>query len=146
MQIKLYDSEMMPTRAHPSDAGLDLKSCESVALKPGLTQMIDTGVSVAIPEGYVGLLFSRSSYAKQNITLANSVGVIDSLYRGHIKVPLIWHADIDTEDVKMIMRGDKIAQLVVIPISLVDVVVCDVPDEQWMDTERGDGGFGSTGV
>jgi dUTP pyrophosphatase len=72
MRIKLYDEEMMPTRAHPTDAGLDLKSTETVALKPGLTQMIDTGVSVAIPEGYVGLLFSRSSYAKHNITLARS--------------------------------------------------------------------------
>jgi dUTP pyrophosphatase len=58
----------------------------------------------------------------------------------------VWNADVNTEDVKIIKRGDKIAQLVVIPISLVDLVVCDIPDDQWLDTERGDGGFGSTGI
>lgn len=129
----------MPTRAHPTDAGLDLRAAEDVTIHGGDIFTIGTGVAVAIPEGHVGLLFGRSSLATTyGIQLANGVGVIDPDYRGEIKVALrkIGKA------MKRINRGERIAQLVIVPcvIPTLDVVPT-LPE-----TVRGAGGFGSTGV
>ena len=129
----------MPTRAHPTDAGLDLCAAEDVTIHGDDIFTIGTGVAVAIPEGHVGLLFGRSSLTTTyGIQLANGVGVIDPDYRGEIKVALRKIGN----TMKRINRGERIAQLVIVPcvIPTLDVVPT-LPE-----TVRGAGGFGSTGV
>lgn len=129
------DKAFLPRRANPTDAGADLMSTQDLEIYPGEQKLVDTGVAVKIPEGYAGFVFNRSSQGKKGITIPHSVGVIDADYRGNIKVILKNLG----EDPYKIERGDRIAQLVVIP-----VVLCDFVDI-WNDTERGTGGFGSTG-
>lgn len=128
----------LPTRAHPTDAGLDLYAAETVQIAPRVVTLVPTGIAVAIPAGYTGLLIARSSLAsKKAMTLANGVGVIDADYRGEIKVPIV------TTDGchNLIQAGQKIAQLIILPIAAPAVeVVSALPD-----SERGNGGFGSTG-
>lgn len=132
------DKQFLPRRANPTDAGADLKACipADIEIYPGEQKLVDTGVAVKIPEGYVGFLFNRSSQGKKGITIPHSVGVIDADYRGTIKVLL---KNIG-EDPYKITRGDRIAQLVITPVLLVDF------EDIWNDTERGTGGFGSTGT
>jgi dUTP pyrophosphatase len=127
--------EFLPKRANPTDAGADLVSAESLEIFPNEQKFVDTGVAVKIPEGYAGFVFNRSSQGKNGITIPHSVGVIDSGYRGNIKVILknIGH------DIYKIQVGDKIAQLVIMP-----VILCNFVDI-WNDSQRGTGGFGSTG-
>lgn len=143
LKIRLTEKDLMPTRANPTDAGLDLRAAESKLIRASTPTLIDTGISVQIPRNHVGLVFSRSGLAKHGITLANSVGVIDSDYRGNIMVSVICNAE-NERDV-FINRGDRIAQLVVLPIVLPQVQVVDEDDEEWLNTARGTGGFGSTG-
>jgi dUTP pyrophosphatase len=119
-------------------AGADLKSVLHIALTPGVGHMISTGVSFAIPEGFVGLVFPRSGLATKGITLKNSVGVIDSDYRGEIMVSLINNS---TETVE-INKGDRIAQIVFLPVTQFTFISVDKLPE----TMRGTGGFGSTGL
>ena len=142
IETKVDSPELIPVRAHPTDAGADLKSVENWPLGPGEKKLFDTGVAVKIPEGYVGLVFNRSSQGKLGIKLANSVGVIDSDYRGNIKVLLENHHATNWYEVKA--RETKIAQLVIVPIML--TVFRTVSEENWNDTARGTGGFGSTGA
>lgn len=129
----------LPTRAHPTDAGLDLHAAETVQIAPRVVTLVPTGIAVAIPEGHVGILIARSSLAvKKSMTLANGVGVIDSDYRGEIKVPIV---SLDGCH-NLIQAGTRIAQLLILPIALPTVeVVTELPD-----TDRGVGGFGSTGA
>lgn len=129
-----------PLRAHPTDAGADLRSVENYRLYPGSKKLFDTGVAVAIPEGFVGLIFNRSSNGKNGIKLANSVGVIDSDYRGNLKILL----ENDSLDFTLdVVAGDtKLAQLVIVPIVLPQFKVVTSLD----NTDRGTGGFGSTGA
>jgi dUTP pyrophosphatase len=129
----------LPKRAHPTDAGADLYSVDNFHLIPGAKNLFDTGVAVAIPEGFVGLIFNRSSQGKSGIKLANSVGVIDSDYRGNLKVLL----ENQSEDFTYVVEAGvtKIAQLVVVPILLPEFKEYDSLDS----TQRGTGGFGSTG-
>lgn len=143
LKIRLTDKSLMPTRANPTDAGLDLRASESKLIQSATPTLIDTGVSVQIPRNHVGLVFSRSGLAKHGITLSNSVGVIDSDYRGNIMVSVICNAE-NERDV-FITKGDRIAQLVVVPVVLPEVQVVDEDDEEWLNTSRGTGGFGSTG-
>ena len=129
----------LPTRAHPTDAGLDLAASETTHIAPGVVTLVPTGIAAAIPAGHVGLLIARSSLAaKKAMTLANGVGVIDPDYRGEIKVPII------TTDGchNLIQAGTRIAQLVILPIALPRLDVVANLD----DTTRGAGSFGSTGV
>jgi dUTP pyrophosphatase len=133
----------MPTRSNPTDAGLDLRAAESKLIQSATPTLIDTGVSVQIPRNHVGLVFSRSGLAKYGVTLSNSVGVIDSDYRGNIMVSVICNAE-NERDV-FIAKGDRVAQLVIVPIQLPEVQVVDEDDEEWLNTSRGTGGFGSTG-
>lgn len=135
IKCKVEDKAFLPKRANPTDAGADLMSTEDCEIYPGEQKLVDTGVAVKIPEGYAGFVFNRSSQGKKGITIPHSVGVIDADYRGNIKVIL---KNIG-EDPYKIERGDRIAQLVVVP-----VVLCEFEDI-WNDTERGTGGFGSTG-
>lgn len=129
----------VPTRAHPTDAGLDLAASETTQVAPRVVTLVPTGIAVAIPAGHVGLLAARSSLAaKKAMTLANGVGVIDSDYRGEIKIPII---PLDGCH-NLIQAGQKIAQLIIMPIALPTVEVVD----ELPDSERGHGGFGSTGA
>lgn len=133
----------MPVRAHSTDAGADLLSREFVSVLPGLqSDKINTGVCVAIPEGYVGLVFSRSGQGKNGISLANSVGVIDSDYRGEISV--ILRNDGNTPYIIEPYKT-KVAQLVIVPIVLAGFDVFNGTDDSWNNTARGLNGFGSTG-
>lgn len=140
--FKLDSPECLPTRAHQWDAGADLKSTTDASIPPGSMRVIDTGVSVKIPIGYVGLVFSRSSMGKVQVTLANSVGVIDESYRGNIKV-MVQNNAIDTY--YTISKGDRICQLVLVPIAIPEIMVYDGSTETWLDTNRGEAGFGSSG-
>lgn len=138
IDCQVTDKAFLPQRAHPTDAGADLRAFVDAPLEiyPNEQKLVDTGVAVKIPESYVGFVFNRSSQGKQGISIPHSVGVIDSDYRGNIKVLL----KNNSEDVYTVSRGDRIAQLVILPVLLVDFV------DAWNDTERGTGGFGSTGT
>lgn len=143
LEIKVSPGATAPARANPTDAGLDLYAFENKVIEPGsIVTMVDTGIAVKIPKWHVGLLFQRSSFTKYGISLANAVGVIDTDYRGTIKVAFRNHAE---ESGYVINKGDKIAQLVVMPIALPDLKYFNGTDEEWVDTARGVGGFGSTG-
>lgn len=139
---KLNEGAIKPTYGTEYSAGADLYACtggEKVTIPPLGTVMIKTGIAVEIPEGYVGLVFARSGIAsKRGLAPANKVGVIDSDYRGEIMVAVHNHGNIpgDIDD------GERIAQLVIVPYLAADFVESD----QLWDTERGIGGFGSTGT
>ena len=143
LEIKVNDKGFIPERANPTDAGLDLRAFEDKTLQPNSVSMVDTGIAVKIPKWHVGLLFQRSSFTKYGISLANAVGVIDADYRGTIKVAFRNHSE---ETSYLIHKGDKIAQLVIMPVALPDLKYFRGTDAEWLDTSRGEGGFGSTGV
>lgn len=134
MKVKLDDGATMPTRGHPTDAGLDLYSPVTCWLHPGHHIMIDTGVHVEIPDMHVGLLTSKSGLMKMGIT---SRGTIDSSYRGSIKAVLYNHSS----EGYLIHEGDKITQLVIMPIDIPELELV----EELSETDRGESGFGSTG-
>lgn len=141
IKIKLVDLDMSaPVYAHPGDAGCDLRSAADVTLKPGQRAMVPTGLAIAIPDGFAGFVQPKSGLAaKHGIGVVNGPGLIDSGYRGEIKVILI---NMDPAETFHIDRGDKIAQLVIQPV---ETVAFDVVDDL-EDTTRGAGGFGSTGA
>lgn len=142
MQIKVDNPILWPERAHSTDAGVDLRCNEDWELAPGESHLFDTGVSVAIPNGFVGLVFNRSSQGKVNVQITNGVGVIDSSYRGNIKVML---RNTDTINYYIVEAyKTRIAQLVLMPIILPEFV--PYTGDDWFNTDRGIGGFGSTGV
>ncbi len=137
---KLNDRAVVPTYGSPFSAGGDLYSAEEseVVIGPGKTAMIGTGLAMEIPEGYVGLIYARSGLAtKRGLAPANKVGVIDSDYRGEIKVALYNQSDAP----QAVAAGERIAQIVIAPFLHAEYEV----KETLSDTERGEGGFGSTG-
>ncbi|TGY35121.1 dUTP diphosphatase [Microbacterium laevaniformans] len=129
----------VPVYAHPGDAGADLVSSESLRLEPGARALVGTGVRIALPDGYAAFVVPRSGLAaKHGITIVNAPGTIDAGYRGEIKVALL---NTDAHEAYDITAGDRIAQLIVLPVPRVRFLpVDDLPD-----TARGEGGFGSTG-
>lgn len=136
---RLHPDAQLPAAANPGDAGLDLRSVEAATIKPGERCVVATGIAVAIPDGYAGFVQPRSGLAaRQGLGVVNSPGLIDSGYRGEVKVVLI---NLDPSDPIEIARGDRIAQLVILPVPAVEVVETD----ELPETVRGDGGFGSTG-
>lgn len=138
LKCKVTDPKYTPTRAHPGDAGLDLKAAENALLFPGDRQAVETGVSVEIPDGYVGLVCARSgNAARRGLGIVNGVGVIDSGYRGPVNVLLINHGRSNVA----VMRGDRIAQLLIVPIETPSVEIVD----RLSDSDRGTGGLGSSG-
>ena len=142
VKIKLSDPKAMPLRAHPTDAGADLfSSHDSFLLYPGDKKMVDTGVAIKIPVNWVGLVYNRSSQGKIEVSIPHAVGVIDSDYRGNIKVLLKNNGEDPYEINKYTTR---IAQLVITPIMLPKFEVVNLNHEDWEDTVRGGGGFGST--
>lgn len=127
-----------PTYAHEGDAGMDLRITRDVRLEPDERKTVGTGIKVAIPHGYVGLVFPRSGLAsKRGISLSNCVGVIDSGYRGEVGATLV---NTSGESVTL-TRGERVCQMVVMPYASCEVVRTAVLPE----SERGEGGFGSTG-
>ena len=144
MQIKLKkisQKAKLPSYGSADAAGADLCACidESMNILPGQTVMVGTGIAVAIPKGYAGLVYARSGMAsKRDLAPANKVGVIDSDYRGEIIVALHNHGMV----ARMIEPGERIAQLVIAPIIQAEFEICKELD----DTERAEGGFGSTGT
>ena len=142
MQIRLADPKASPFRAHPDDAGADLMSSHpSFLLYPGDQKLIDTGVAVKIPVGFVGLIFNRSSQGKIAVQIPHGTGIIDSSYRGNLKVLLKNNGE---DPYEISQYATRIAQLVIAPILLPAFEVVSCTDSQWLDTERGAGGFGST--
>lgn len=132
---------ILPRYASAGAAALDLSACldDSITLAPGQRAVIPTGIAVAIPPTHVGLLFARSGLAiKEGIALANGVGVIDSDYRGEVKVGLINLSDTPYT----VQHGQRIAQLAIMPVAQVQPVELDILE----DTDRGMGGLGSTGI
>jgi len=137
----LREGAIVPTYGSAGAAAADLYACldAPVTLAPNETQLIGTGFTAAIPSGYVGLVFARSGLAtKRGLAPANKVGVVDSDYRGEYLVPLRNHSD----EPQTITHGERIAQMAIIPVSQALFTVVDNLDA----TERGDGGFGSTGL
>jgi len=139
---KVSDINCRPIRAHASDAGMDLKSTISTVLEIDTSIVIDSGVAFKIPIGYVGLVFARSGMAKYNVSPANCVGVIDSEYRGNVKINLHNYSSTPYK----IEKYDRIGQIVILPIALPNLIIADWDDNIWFDTDRGLGGFGSTGI
>lgn len=129
----------LPARAHPDDAGVDLCTTEDVVLQPGERVLVGTGIAIALPVGTVGLIHPRSGLAaKTGLSIVNAPGTIDAGYRGEIKVCLVNH---DTGTPITLRRGDRIAQLVVQRVELVDFVEV----QQLTETRRGSAGYGSSG-
>jgi dUTP pyrophosphatase len=141
LEIKRLDPDLpLPSYAHEGDAGLDLYSAQDVTLEPLQRALVSTGIAVAIPEGYAGFVQPRSGLAiKRGLSLVNAPGLIDSHYRGELKVIAI---NLDPATAIEIARGDKVAQLVIQAVA--SVTLHEVA--QLAETARGEGGFGSTGV
>lgn len=153
MKVKLTGGAPLPKHAKCGDAGLDLTTRETVTLIPGETKMVGTGVYAEIPEGHFGLIAPRSGMAsKRGVTLANTPSIIDSGYRGEIKLALhsinppfkheygrwqeMYNTYVEVEE------GERVAQMVIVPFASCECVQVD----ELSETERGSGGFGSSGV
>lgn len=137
--LKRLDPELpIPGHAHPGDGGVDLHAAEAATLAPGERAVVPTGISVAIPDGYAGFVLPRSGLAaRQGVSIVNAPGLVDSGYRGEIKVILVNLGDERVD----ISRGDRIAQLVVMAVATQEFEEVD----ELPDSRRGEGGFGSTG-
>ena len=161
LPMVLADGMELPTYAHDGDAALDLSVTEDIVLRPDEYRMVSSGVAVAIPRGFVGLVVPRSGWGRRGLVFKNTVGVIDSGYRGEIQLPLfnnnpthVWRHStgpvFGTEMTELVPnmegaihvhKGDRVAQLLIVPIAQVQVLQVDSLD----DTERGTDGFGSSG-
>ena len=129
----------LPAYAHPGDAGADLRAASDVVLAPGGRATVGTGIAIAVPDGYAAFVHPRSGLASRHgITVVNAPGTVDGGYRGEVRVVLL---NTDPAEPFTVRRGDRIAQLVVQPVTRVRFVdVAELPP-----TPRGEGGFGSTG-
>ena len=137
---RLRDDAVLPSRTHSGDAGLDLSACEEVRIPAGERAAVGTGLAVEIPEGHAGLVVPRSGLAlRHGLSIVNTPGVIDSGYRGEVRVILL---NTDREHPFTVERGMRIAQLLVVPAVAVEVVEA----QELSATERGEGGFGSSGA
>jgi len=136
---QLAEDQPLPAYAHPGDAGADLCAAEDVLLPPGGRAVVGTGLAVAVPEGYAAFVHPRSGLAaRHGITLVNAPGTVDAGYRGEVRVVLL---NTDLAEPFTVRRGDRIAQLVVQPVTRVSFLdAAELPP-----TPRGEGGFGSTG-
>ena len=135
---RLREDAVLPERAYAADAGLDLAACERHELAPGERAIVGTGLAVAIPEGYAGFVQPRSGLATRNgLTIVNTPGLVDSGYRGELRVILL---NTDREHAFVVEPGMRIAQLVVLPVPEVELVELD----ELPASERGVRGFGSS--
>jgi dUTP pyrophosphatase len=137
---RLRPDARLPARAYAGDAGLDLAACDPLELGPGERAVVTTGVAVAIPDGYAGLVLRRSGLAANHgVTVLNAPGLIDAGYRGEIKVILL---NTDRRETFSVRPGMRVAQLVVVPVATPDPVEV----EELEATDRGAGGHGSSGA
>lgn len=135
---RLHPDLPIPRHAHPGDGGVDLHAAEAARLEPGERRLVATGIAIAIPPGYAGLVTPRSGLAlRHGIGIVNSPGLVDSGYRGELKVILV---NLGAEPVD-ISVGDRVAQLVI--VAVIDQELVEV--DELPDSTRGEGGFGSTG-
>jgi dUTP diphosphatase len=135
---RLHEDAVVPERAYAGDAGLDLAACERVELGPGQRTVVGTGLAVAIPEGYAGFVQPRSGLAaRHGLSVVNSPGLVDSGYRGELRVVLL---NTDASEAFVVEPGMRIAQLVVLPVPGIDLVEVD----ELPASERGVRGFGSS--
>lgn len=141
LPIKRLDSEVvLPSYAYEGDAGLDLRSNVDIDIAPFERKLIPTGLAVAIPEGFAGFVQPRSGLAlKSGLSMANTPGLIDSHYRGELKVIAV---NLDANEAIHISKGERVAQLVIQRVPVVSLMEVGELDE----TDRGTGGFGSSGV
>ena len=136
--VRLHPAAVVPARAYAGDAGLDLAACERVELAPGERALVGTGLAVAIPEGHAGFVQPRSGLAtKHGITIVNTPGLVDSGYRGELRVALL---NTDRRETFIVETGMRIAQLVIVPLPEVELVEVD----ELPESERGVRGFGSS--
>lgn len=136
---KLSPEALIPLYAYEGDAGLDLRSIETVVLQPFERALISTGLAIALPDGYAGFVQPRSGMAiKKGLSILNTPGLIDAHYRGELKIIAI---NLDPHEPIVIEKGDRIAQLVIQAVPSVTLLEVDELDE----TDRGEGGFGSSG-
>ncbi|WP_230116788.1 dUTP diphosphatase [Arthrobacter sp. Bi83] len=140
VQLKMLDAGLAaPSYAHPGDAGADLRAREDVVLEPGERRLVPTGVSIALPDGFVALIHPRSGLAtKHGLTVVNAPGTVDAGYRGEIAVTLL---NTDKDKAIELRRGDRIAQMVIQRVEYAQFVAVG----ELSDSVRGAGGFGSTG-
>lgn len=140
VQLKMLDDGLQPpSYAHPGDAGADLRAREDVVLQPGERRLVPTGVSIALPDGFVALIHPRSGLAtKHGLTVVNAPGTVDAGYRGEIAVTLL---NTDRDEAIELRRGDRIAQMVIQRVEHAEFVSV----QELSDSVRGGGGFGSTG-
>jgi len=137
---RLRPDAVLPERAYTGDAGLDLAACERVELGPGARAVVATGLSVAIPDGYAGFVQPRSGLAARNgITIVNTPGLVDSGYRGELRVILL---NTDPAEAFVAEHGMRIAQLVIVPVPELELLEVD----ELPSSERGVRGFGSSAV
>ncbi len=138
--VKLLDpAARLPSRANDGDAGLDLYAAAEATIEPGRRAMVGCGIAIAVPDGCAGLVLPRSgNAARHGISLVNAPGLIDSGYRGEVRVLLL---NTDREEAFRIEAGDRIAQLLVVPFTALAPLGVD----ELEDSARGEGGFGSTG-
>ena len=135
----LFRGDTAPSYAHPGDAGADLVSTEDLVIEPGQRATVGTGAAIALPDGYAAFVVPRSGLAaKHGITIVNSPGTVDAGYRGEIRVTLL---NTDSRESYTVTAGDRIAQLIVMPVSRARFI----PVERLPGSDRGEGGFGSTG-
>lgn len=135
---KLHPDAILPQYGSADAAGADLCSIEEITIAPGETKLVHTGLAMAIPQGYGGFIFARSGLAtKRGLAPANKVGVVDADYRGEVMVALYNQGTTE----QTILKGERIAQMVFLPCPQATLELCDSLEE----TERGNGGFGSTG-
>ena len=140
LRVRRLDADLpLPAYQNAGDAGLDLYSASDVTIAPGERTVIGTGIAVAIPDGYVGLVSPRSGMAvRSGLSMVNTPGIVDSGYRGEVRLILI---NLDRSEPIEIARGDRVAQLVIVPVATVTLEESD----ELPSSERGTGGFGSTG-
>lgn len=137
--MKLEEGAVLPSRAHEGDAGLDLYASEAAHLGPGERWSVGTGIAVEVPVGHAGLVLPRSGLAREHgISLVNAPGLIDSGYRGEVRVLLL---NTDPAEVSRLEAGERIAQLVLVAVAAAEPVEA----VELSESARGDGGFGSTG-
>ena len=136
---KIHPDAVLPSYAHPSDAGMDVRSVEDLVIAPGKRALVPTGLVMLLPPMYEAQVRPRSGLAlKSGVTVLNTPGTIDSGYRGEVGVILANFGEADFQ----VKKGDKIAQIVIAPVTQPEIVETDEIDE----TDRGSGGFGSTGI
>ena len=140
LEVRRLDHDLpLPTYARAGDAGLDLLAAEPVERKPGERSAVPTGIAVAIPDGFAGFVHPRSGRAlKEGLTVANAPGTIDAGYRGEIRVILV---NLDPAEPVYVQRGEKIAQLIIQQVESAELI----PVDELPVSERGEGGFGSSG-